>query len=253
MKKSDVYVVNEPAKLSQTEVSIDTYNLLSLLNVSPQSHTISQTVENFKKAFSWLIDQEEVASIESVAFSGEADPRFWNAVEKELMSALNEGMMYVHCLGPVVCTDENGRNLILETYREYPKNVELYLSRTRALYHWTCFTRRSDGDNKFFFQVYGECYHEPLASTRKEYFIYLLTQDDSFLLNKKAYWYNRQRDYLWRRPIMDKIVDLDQVPTLTLSELSLAYSRIKEIGADFNLLTAKDIIGFLTEHGPYRS
>ena len=251
--ESDACMTSDSAKLSQTEVSRDTYNLLLLLNVIPSEHTIPQTVENFKKALSWLVDREEAENIESVAFSGEADPRFWNAVEKELMSALNEGMTYVHCLGPVVCTDENGRNAILEAYREYPKNVELYLSRTRALYHWSCFTRRSNRHNTLLFRLYGECYHEPLASTRKEYFIYLLSQDDSFLLNKEAYWYNRQRDYLWRKPIMDKIVDVNQVPTLTLSQLKLACNRMKETGASFNVSTAKDIMNFLTDVGSYKS
>jgi len=248
MQKSEPSVNNAGRKLSPKEVSRDTFNLLSLLNVSPDSLKISETVKNFKKAFSWLLDREKKEKIELLTVSGEADPRFWNAVEKELLYALSEGMTSVHCLGPLVCTDEYRKNALLEAYKKYPDNVELYLSRTRALYHWACFTRRSNNYNKLFFQLYGECHHEPLANIRREYFIYLLGHDDSFLLAKKSYWLNRQRDYQWRKPILDKVVDVHSVPTLTLSELAKAYEKMKKLGANFNLLTAREIISFLRSY-----
>lgn len=246
MQKSETSANDADTKLSPREVSKDTFNLLSLLNVSPYSLKISETVENFKKAFSWVLDREDKEKIELLTVSGEADPRFWNAVETELLHALSEGVTSVHCLGPVVCTDEYGKNAILEASKKYPENVELYLSRTRALYHWACFTRRSNDYNKLFFQLYGECHHEPLANVRREYFIYLLSHDDSFLLAKKSYWLNRQRDYQWRKPILDRVVDVHSVPTITLSELAEAYEKMKKLRVNFNLLTAREIISFLS-------
>lgn len=244
MRKTESAATNADRKFSEREVSKDTFNILSLLKVSPRPLEIPETVENFKKAFSWLLDRGKKERIELLTVSGEADPRFWNAVEKELIHAVSEGMTSVHCLGPVVCTDEYGKNAILETYKKYPENVELYLSRTRALYHWACFTRRSNDSNNLFFQLHGECYHEPLASVRREYFIYLLTDDDPFLLAKRSYWLNRQLDYKWRKPILDKVVDVHSVPTIKLSELTEVYKRVKKLKVNFNLLTAREIISF---------
>jgi hypothetical protein len=46
-------------------------------------------------------------------------------------------------------------------------------------------------------------------------------------------------------PIMDKVVDVDKVPTLTLSQTKAAYNEMKEAGLDFSTLTAKDIISVI--------
>jgi hypothetical protein len=224
------------------QISKDTYDLLVLLRISPQEVKNSQTIKSYREVFSWLMQRRKNESINLTAFSGEADPRIWNPLEKELMEALDQGMTYVHCLGPVVCTDEKGKNVILEAFREYPKTVKLYLFRTRALYHWTCFTRRSDHDQKLFYRSYGECYHDPLPDIRREFCIYLEREDDRFSAAKTVYWHNRQLDYLWRKPVMDEVTDVKQVPTLTLSQLKAISNKIKEGKNDFNLLPAKQIL-----------
>jgi hypothetical protein len=231
-------------KLLQTEVSEDTYDLLTQLGTYPRRREIRETIRNYKETFSWIVDKKEEEKIELAALSGEADPRIWNALEEEIMAALGEGMKYIHCIGPLLCTDENGRNAILEAYREYPKDVDIYLSRIRRPYHWTCFSRKTDGESDLFFQLHGECYHEPLAAVRKGYSVCLERQDDKYLSEKVVYWHNRQRDYLWVLPIMDKVVDADQVPTLSLSQMAASYKAMAARGLNFNLSTAKEIVRF---------
>jgi hypothetical protein len=82
--------------LSKTEVSQDTYELLLLLNIEPQFATASDTIRKYKECFSWITDKDEEET-NLLAFSGEADPRIWNAVEDEMMTALEKGMTYIFC------------------------------------------------------------------------------------------------------------------------------------------------------------
>jgi len=133
---------------------------------------------------------------------------------------------------------------ITEVYSAYPKDVELYLFRTRIPYHWHRFSIKRDSSKSIFYRLFGECYHKPLADPRKEYLIYLESEDDSFLSNKICYWYNRQRDFEWLLPIMDKIVDVDKIPSLTLSQLRATSKKVADSGRDFNILNAEEIVNF---------
>jgi hypothetical protein len=188
--------------------------------------------------FAWLDSEKGNKSI--LAFSGEADPIIWNALEGELMSAVDRGTKYIHCLGPVVCTDENGRHGILEVYKKYPEKVELRLFRTRYPYHWICFT--SINDNKLFFQFKGECYHEPLTPLRKHYFISLKSDDDPHRGLKVSYWHMKQLEYRWLRVITDKVTTIDEVPTITKSQIAMIYNKLKDRGKNLDLLTSEEIL-----------
>jgi hypothetical protein len=231
-------------KLLPSEVSEDTYRILSLLEVTPERIEIPATVEKHKRALSWMAERG-FENAELVAFSGEADPRIWNAVEEKLGEALGKGMKYTHIVGPVVCTDETGKNAILELRKEYPRSVKLYLTRTRKPYHWSRFTSKVDGAKQLFFRLFGECHHEPLAAIRKGYSIWLEENTDPFMLDKIAYWYNRERDYVWLKPIMDEVTDPDKVPTLTMRQIKIVCQKMRHEGLDFDLETGRKITSYL--------
>lgn len=233
-------------KLVPSEVSEDTYKLLSLLEAKLETIRIPATVEKHKVALSWMAERG-YKKAELAAFSGEADPRIWNAIEPELREALSQGMKYTHIVGPVVCTDENGKNAILQLRKDYPDSVKLYLTRTRKPYHWARFTSKINDAGDLFFRLFGECYHEPLADTRKGYAIWLEERDDEFLPEKMTYWYNRNRDYVWLMPIMDEITSVDVVPTLTISQLKIVCERMKKEGLEFDLETGERIRSFLED------
>jgi len=243
--KQTVYMGSESMKLKPSEVSEDTYRLLSLLKVKLETIRISATVEKHKAALLWVAERG-YKKAELTAFSGEADPRIWNAIEPELREALNQGMKYTHIIGPVVCTDENGKNAVLQLRKDYPNSTKIYLTRTRKPYHWARFTSRINGTGDLFFRLFGECRHEPLADTRKGYTICLEKKDDAFLPEKMTYWYNRNRDYLWLMPIMDEITSVDAVATLTISQLKTVCERMKKEGLEFDLETSETITSFLT-------
>ncbi len=229
-------------RLKKNEVSGDTYALLSLLEIVPFRQSKRDRIRLYKETIRWLVDRADPGEKEMIAFSGEADPQLWNALEEELKDAVENGMRYIHCLGPVLCTDEKGRNGILEVYKEYPNDVELYLFRTRIPYHWHRFSFKTDGSEKIFYRLFGECYHKPLADPRKEYKIWLESEEDRHFSNKICYYYNRERDFQWLLPIMDKVVDADEIPSLTSSQLKRTCSTLENAGRDFNLLAAEEII-----------
>jgi hypothetical protein len=224
-------------------VSEDTQKLLQIINKKPQELKPYESIKRIKEMFKWLSEKEGNKSI--LIFSGQADPIIWNELKEDLINAAEGGTNYIHCLGPVVCVDENGRNGILEAYEKYPSKINLRLFRTRYPYHWMLFT--SIENNTPFFKFKGEYYHKPLVPNRKHYFISLENSDDPYFGLKVGHWYRRQQEYESLKPIMDEVTCLDKIPTLSKSRLKAVYEKIEKGRRDPDLLDSGEILALVSK------
>jgi hypothetical protein len=182
---------------------------------------------------------EENNKIALYATSGEGNPEFWNPLKEEIMNAIGHGMKFFHCLGPVICTDEEGKHATIEAYKEYPKNVEIWLSRTRNLYHLKIFTSIIDQNS---FHAYGECHHKPLAKGREIYSVALEETNDPFYVSKMMYLMDKLDSFEVLKIVRDKITYLETIPTVSVNQLKLAYNRARDIGKEINILTGEEIL-----------
>jgi hypothetical protein len=223
------------------KVPLGTYHLLHELGILPEKRTRDRIVEETKELFKLMVEENSKTSF--LAVSGYGDSKFWNPLEKEIMSAISHGMKFFHCLGPVICTDEDGKHASIEAYREYPKDVELWLCRTRSLYHLKIFTGMKN--NSLFFHVHGECHHKPLASDREIYYISLLSNYDPNLVSKMKYFSDVLGSYETLKVIRDKVTDIKRIPVATRYQLSKAYKNGIEYGKDITLMSSKEILDLL--------
>ena len=221
------------------KISADALPVLQALKLEPNYLTKSETVEELKGHFAWIRSQSPDSALSLLAFSGEADPNIWNYVEYDLRKSLDLGLIYKHCLGPVVCTDnDNNRNTILEVFKDYPEAVELYLFRIRQPYHWTCFT--SQASLKYHFR--GECYHHPLENGRGNFNITLEDEHDEFFAMKRSFWHKKQNEFKTLMPIMDKVSEIKDVPTLTESEFEKVYNNANKQKMFIEILNRDEIL-----------
>lgn len=223
------------------KVTLGTYYLLQQLRVLPKKKTNEKIVKEMKELLKRLT--EENNKIALYATSGEGSPELWNPLKEEIMNALSHGMKFFHCLGPVICTDNEGKHASIEAYKEYPKNVEIWLSRTRNPYHSKIFTPIKVNQNSFY--AYGECHHKPLVKGREIYNISLEKADDPFYISKMMYIMQRLDDFEVFKVIRDKITDLETIPTISVDQLKMAYKRARETGKEISTLTSQEILGAL--------
>jgi len=228
-------------KFDKRKVSLGTYYLLRELGILPEKRSKERIVDETKELLKRLV--EENTKTQFLAVSGNADPEFWNPLKEEIMNALSQGMKFFHCLGPIVCTDEEGKHVSIEAYKEFPNDVELWLSRTRNLYHLKCFSVIKTSNPPF--HVYGECYHQPLANKREIYCISLESNDDPFLFSKTKYFFGQLEEFESLKVIRDRVNDVEKIPTITRYQLDVAYSKAKVLGKGFNVLNSEEILEIL--------
>jgi hypothetical protein len=189
-------------------------------------------------------------ALELVGLSGEADPHVWNAppVRRKLRTVLEKGAKMNHMLGPIVLTDENGSNSLIDSYEAFSTNVNLYLSPTRLLYHWILSTATKD--DKMQFRFNGEYYHEPMPENRKSYVVSIeepisLGENigDPCVLSKISFWNERRHDYELLKFSAKPVTKADQIPELKEVLLQKAYPRMMAAGMDFNYMSSNEIIG----------
>jgi hypothetical protein len=220
---------------------LETYYLLQQLRVLPEKKTNEQIVKEMKELLKRLT--EENNKIALYATSGEGSPEFWNPLKEEIMNAISHGMKFFHCLGPVICTDNEGKHASIEVYKEYPKSVELWLSRTRNIYHLKIFTPIKVGENSFY--AYGECHHKPLAKGREIYSVSLEDSNDPFYVSKMMYLVEKLDGFETLKIVRDKIKDLEAIPTAPVNQLKMAYNRARKTGKEIGTLTSEEILNIL--------
>jgi len=222
------------------KVPLGTYYLLQQLHTLPKKKTNEQIVKEMKELLKRLT--EENNRIALYATSGAGSPELWNPLKEEIMNALSHGMKFFHCLGPVICTDNEGKHASIEAYKEYPKSVELWLSRTRNPYHSKIFTPIKVNQNLFY--AYGECHHKPFAKGREIYNISLEEADDPFYISKMMYIMERLDDFKILKFIRDKIISPDNIPKVTVHRLRVAYNTAEKMGESIDTLNRYDILKF---------
>jgi len=223
------------------KVPSGTYYLLRQLHTLPKKKTNEQIVKEMKELLKRLT--EENNRIALYATSGAGSPELWNPLKEEIMNALSHGMKFFHCLGPVICTDNEGKHASIEAYKEYPKSVELWLSRTRNPYHSKIFTPIKVNQNLFY--AYGECHHKPLAKGREIYSVALEETNDPFYVSKMMYLMDKLDSFEVLKIVRDKITYLETIPTVSVNQLKLAYNRARDIGKEINILTGEEILNIL--------
>jgi len=228
-------------KFDKRKVPAVTYNILQQLSILPEKKTTEQVVKEMKKLLKQLT--EENVKITLYTTSGNGNPELWNLLTEEIMNALSHGMRFFHCFGPVICTDENGKHASIEAYKEYPNSVELWLSRTRNLYHWKTFLPLKTNQDSFY--TYGECYHNPFSKVREIYTISLEERKDPLYASKAIYLAWQIDEFKTFRVIRDKITNPDSIPNVTSYQLKSAYDKARKMGEDINLLTDTDIFKLL--------
>lgn len=219
------------------DVGIDSEKIIKLLSITPKPSTIEETISEIRSHFNWLCEQASDSDIMFLAFSGEADPDIWNKLEKDIRECLDAGMRYTHVVGPVVCTDDNGESSILDFMREYPDQVEIYLSRLRQLYHWNCFTALSS----LKYRLRGENYHDPLSENRKHFTIFYEKEDDKYASMKQYYWRSKINSFESIKPILEKVEDSGEIPLVTKSDLKKAYKNARRRRIPTELLNINEI------------
>jgi len=221
------------------KVPLETYYLLQQLRVLPEKKTNEQIVKEMKELLKRLT--EENNKIALYATSGEGSPELWNPLKEEIMNAIGHGMKFFHCLDPVICTDKEGKHATIEAYKEYPKNVEIWLSRTRNLYHLKIFTSIIDQNS---FYAYGECHHKPLTKGREIYSVSLEETNDPFYVSKMMYLMEKLDSFEVLKIVRDKIISPDNIPKVTVHQLRTAYNMAEKMGESIDTLTKYDILKF---------
>jgi hypothetical protein len=176
--------------------------------------------------------KEKKKEVEIQAFSGEGDPRVWNACRAELEEVLGNGIRYNHLIGPVVCTDSDG-NAILDVLEKYPERVHLRLFTTRYPYHWVRLTWQENGERLF--ELRGEAYHVPLSENRWTYEVLLDKKNDPSRADKLLTWYSREQNYTENIPITREIKSVDELDVITIEQLRKVLGLVSRASNSFHV------------------
>lgn len=170
---------------------------------------------------------EEGEKVYLLTNSGVTHPDIWNPLQEDIFRNLLMGMRFTHCTGPIICTDNNGRNCVISAYLEHPEVVSIELNRTYRPYHWILV----GVEGKIAFRLLGECYHSPLST--KRYCYQTNSEQDAGLYLLKQYEY----DVL--KPIRDKPSSVHEIPTFRKSELGIVLEEIKKMRSAETFITER--------------
>jgi hypothetical protein len=227
-------------RVDRTSVDEETYLLLSCLGLTPTCYDkMEENIDNFKKILKWASKElDENKEVKLLVFSGYTNPYFWNQIENSLLNALEKGLLFTHCLGPVMAVNEDGSHAIIEACQHYPKNVKIELFPTYYPYHWNvCYSRSRD--KKIAFKCNVEVAHLPFSSRRKNF---LFSSSDIPSFYKEGYLYSRIQRYEALRPFLKK-KKLNEIPKVHEEELYIAYE--KKEGKPFMSMNAEEILELL--------
>ena len=170
---------------------------------------------------------EEGEKVYLLANSGVTHPDIWNPLQRDIFRNLSMGMRFTHCTGPIVCTDNNGRNCVISAYLEFPEVVGIELNRTYNLYHWILIG--VEGEKTF--KLLGEGYHRPLSTKR---YCYQTNSDQSIEL-----YLSKLYEYDVLKSIRDKPSSVYEIPKLTKPELGVVLEKIKNMRSAETYITER--------------
>ncbi|MCX6820834.1 MAG: hypothetical protein NT016_02710 [Candidatus Aenigmarchaeota archaeon] len=156
--------------------------------------------------------------IRLLANVGITEPGIWNPLKKDLYENLSLGMKFTHCTGPVICTDDNGSNAVLDAIYEFPELVSIEVNRLYEPTHWMAI-EREDRKN---FRVLVEGYHEPLQAKRCLYSAGPAEPIGRYLLGQ----------FDWEFDVLKIVRDRpapNDIPTLEEGSLCALLEKIKDM------------------------
>jgi len=173
------------------------------------------------------------------ASSGEGDPFLWNRCEEKILEYFEKGGLQEHYIGPLICT-VNYHHILLEMKRKYPKQIQIFVSRTRWPDHW-----RLLATNNCFFKLIGEAYHEPMAQKRSCYKVECVTADDEKRFEKLGVRLLKEQEFEIQKKMGEELKDLSNISNFIINEDELK-SKIKiarNKGLLFDVLSRDEIRG----------
>jgi hypothetical protein len=222
----------------------DIVSLADAVSLTIRNLTYSELGQNLKELMKQAVQRsKEKKEVALQVFSGEADPRIWNACSEELLEAVGNGVTCEHLVGPVICT-EKGDNAVLNAFQKYPERVHLRLFATRYPYHWVRLTWREGTD--LMFDLRGEAYHVPLSGHRFAYEIALKSKKDEEKASKLLAWYSREQNFRESLPITTEAKSREDLTILDLDKFQgvladLPYDAARGGIHPYDLLTREEI------------
>jgi hypothetical protein len=198
-----------------------------LSDIPHHAYSNSQATRAIGKMLKWGLERiEEGKHIKSFVCSGVANPDVWNPLEDDILRDLSAGMELAYWPGPVVCTDNNGRNSLIYAYSKYPESVQVMLSPTYNLYHWFFIGESvSNGKGKVRGRDFKSCkvlyegHHYPLAARHS------CIQTDS----GKCSWlhYELLEEYEIAKPFHSHPASEEEIPAIMKKELAKVLKEIR--------------------------
>lgn len=231
-------------RVPQNLLPADIVSLAGAVSLTVKDLTYSELGQSLKELMKQAVQRsKEKKEVALQVFSGEADPRIWNACSEELLEAVGNGMTCEHLVGPVICT-ENGRNVVLDAFQKYPDMVHLRLFATRYPYHWVRLTWKEESD--LMFDLRGEAYHVPLSDRRFAYEIALKSKKDGEKPSKLLAWYTREQNFRENLPITTEAKSREDLTVLDLGKFQevlggLPYDAAKGGIHPYDLLSREEI------------
>ena len=187
----------------------------------------------YKKSLEWgKKELEEGKETKLLVFSELNDPRIWNPLEKQLMDNLEAGMEYIHCTGPMICTDSQGVNSVLNVYENSPEKMALKIQRLPSLEKF--FLLSSDERENITYvgeelpkSSETEIYN-PLREKRKCIVNVNRFKNPNDKQMREVSYLKSYHAYDITKVLMDDASDMKEIPTITENEVYELVNRLKE-------------------------